>query len=217
MAGRRAGRLGALAARGGAGAGPRGLAGGAGGSWWGRLAAGVGLGGGGQGVARLTWGQYAEQLSGARKMARLMGKLGEGSEVGARVSREERVTAAIAELVGRDCYDRAPLSPEQALSLAETAGVRPHEVAAAVQKFAAAQRLMAEIKRVEDEGGEVPKDPEKLKELMGWDETQGAGHREWGAPVIEEVGQSKAPVGRNAPCPCGSGKKYKKCCLKIAR
>lgn len=21
-------------------------------------------------------------------------------------------------------------------------------------------------------------------------------------------------VGRNAPCPCGSGKKYKKCCLK---
>ncbi|EMF0406572.1 SEC-C domain-containing protein [Enterococcus durans] len=21
-------------------------------------------------------------------------------------------------------------------------------------------------------------------------------------------------VGRNSPCPCGSGKKYKKCCLK---
>ncbi len=21
-------------------------------------------------------------------------------------------------------------------------------------------------------------------------------------------------IGRNAPCPCGSGKKYKKCCLK---
>lgn len=20
-------------------------------------------------------------------------------------------------------------------------------------------------------------------------------------------------IGRNAPCPCGSGKKYKKCCL----
>jgi len=23
-----------------------------------------------------------------------------------------------------------------------------------------------------------------------------------------------AKVGRNAPCPCGSGKKYKKCCLR---
>ena len=22
-----------------------------------------------------------------------------------------------------------------------------------------------------------------------------------------------AKIGRNAPCPCGSGKKYKKCCL----
>jgi hypothetical protein len=22
-------------------------------------------------------------------------------------------------------------------------------------------------------------------------------------------------IGRNAPCPCGSGKKYKKCCLKL--
>lgn len=27
-----------------------------------------------------------------------------------------------------------------------------------------------------------------------------------------------AAIGRNAPCPCGSGKKYKKCCaLKPAR
>jgi preprotein translocase subunit SecA len=24
---------------------------------------------------------------------------------------------------------------------------------------------------------------------------------------------SKAKVGRNDPCPCGSGKKYKKCCI----
>jgi len=25
--------------------------------------------------------------------------------------------------------------------------------------------------------------------------------------------QSNSKVGRNDPCPCGSGKKYKKCCL----
>lgn len=24
----------------------------------------------------------------------------------------------------------------------------------------------------------------------------------------------KAPAGRNNPCPCGSSKKFKKCCLK---
>ncbi len=26
--------------------------------------------------------------------------------------------------------------------------------------------------------------------------------------------QSAGSTGRNDPCPCGSGKKYKKCCLK---
>lgn len=29
------------------------------------------------------------------------------------------------------------------------------------------------------------------------------------------VTKKKQTIGRNAPCPCGSGKKYKKCCLGI--
>lgn len=38
-------------------------------------------------------------------------------------------------------------------------------------------------------------------------------------PFTGSCYRSKAPrrvtkVGRNDPCPCGSGKKYKKCCLK---
>ncbi|MDF2881160.1 MAG: hypothetical protein K0R54_1717 [Clostridiaceae bacterium] len=38
-------------------------------------------------------------------------------------------------------------------------------------------------------------------------------HNEWGASktVVKE-----ARIGRNDPCPCGSGKKYKKCCGKNA-
>lgn len=31
---------------------------------------------------------------------------------------------------------------------------------------------------------------------------------------LEEAGKSSPTVGRNAPCPCGSGKKFKKCCGK---
>ena len=31
-------------------------------------------------------------------------------------------------------------------------------------------------------------------------------------PVASSVAQNHH-VGRNAPCPCGSGKKFKKCCL----
>lgn len=30
---------------------------------------------------------------------------------------------------------------------------------------------------------------------------------------LESVSSARTEVGRNDPCPCGSGKKYKKCCL----
>lgn len=33
--------------------------------------------------------------------------------------------------------------------------------------------------------------------------------KEWNEPI-----RSEKKIGRNDPCPCGSGKKYKKCCLK---
>jgi uncharacterized protein YchJ len=45
-----------------------------------------------------------------------------------------------------------------------------------------------------------------------------------GQPLVEEDGRlvhapptpvrTEQKVGRNDPCPCGSGKKYKHCCLK---
>lgn len=33
-------------------------------------------------------------------------------------------------------------------------------------------------------------------------------------PIPETYKRPERKVGRNEPCPCGSGKKYKKCCLK---
>jgi tetratricopeptide (TPR) repeat protein len=48
-----------------------------------------------------------------------------------------------------------------------------------------------------------------------WHSVEGA--RKWLASALaEELGASYRPtrrVGRNEPCPCGSGKKYKRCCL----
>ena len=32
------------------------------------------------------------------------------------------------------------------------------------------------------------------------------------APVVKPIVREAPKVGRNDPCPCGSGKKYKKCC-----
>jgi hypothetical protein len=33
------------------------------------------------------------------------------------------------------------------------------------------------------------------------------------APLVEQVIRAEPKIGRNEPCPCGSGKKYKKCCM----
>lgn len=49
--------------------------------------------------------------------------------------------------------------------------------------------------------GEIPA---RLTALYAWRERQGV-------PVVETT-VPVAKVGRNDPCPCGSGKKYKKCC-----
>lgn len=33
-------------------------------------------------------------------------------------------------------------------------------------------------------------------------------------PPVQPIHKEAAETGRNDPCPCGSGKKYKKCCGK---
>lgn len=35
-----------------------------------------------------------------------------------------------------------------------------------------------------------------------------------GVTTYTPVAGKSAPVGRNAPCPCGSGRKFKKCCRR---
>ncbi len=51
--------------------------------------------------------------------------------------------------------------------------------------------------------GELPTIPHAIAVRVPWSEVRAA--------PITRSGQK---VGRNDPCPCGSGKKYKKCCLK---
>ena len=47
------------------------------------------------------------------------------------------------------------------------------------------------------------------------DEEQGGEGNEIGeGEKIEPIRNRKERIGRNAPCPCGSGKKYKNCCMR---
>jgi preprotein translocase subunit SecA len=55
-------------------------------------------------------------------------------------------------------------------------------------------------------------EPQKMKEIQRPREQQltysGSGEPQKKKPVK----RADKKIGRNAPCPCGSGKKYKKCC-----
>lgn len=44
-----------------------------------------------------------------------------------------------------------------------------------------------------------------------WETTGPGSQKTWTDRVIREIHYTP---GRNEPCPCGSGKKYKKCCMK---
>lgn len=41
---------------------------------------------------------------------------------------------------------------------------------------------------------------------------EGEGHHDHSVPKVTTVVRDRAKIGRNDPCHCGSGKKYKKCC-----
>lgn len=50
--------------------------------------------------------------------------------------------------------------------------------------------------------------PEYIEALHAWR----VAHHDTAVPPLSSILQAGSKVGRNDPCPCGSGKKYKKCC-----
>jgi hypothetical protein len=58
--------------------------------------------------------------------------------------------------------------------------------------------------------------PEMLRSVVDASDS-GQGFLPW-VPPAAMLSQGRAPkVGRNEPCPCGSGKKFKKCCIGAAQ
>lgn len=78
-----------------------------------------------------------------------------------------------------------------------------------IRKAIADGTLDAEQLRREIQAAEGPSDALKSS-LLSEIEDAARGQVKPTAP------SPKSPVGRNAPCPCGSGKKYKKCCGRSA-
>jgi uncharacterized protein len=92
-----------------------------------------------------------------------------------------------------------------------------------VSKRSLVERLVAPLLALlpgDDEPGEEDLTPEQRSELI--DALPFVMHATWSFwhdaphPLLEVQRERTAKVGRNDPCPCGSGKKYKRCCGAVA-
>jgi hypothetical protein len=151
--------------------------------------------------------------------------------------REERIYQLLVEALQRDLMDGIP-----AMHLADYGDPRALPIlsrALDLYEFSTSETMMANHAIIELEdairrlGGTLsPEQQEKVQRIRGQDRPQrerflalldaavgrmdletspvrGARALRSAAPPPRAVGK----VGRNAPCPCGSGLKYKKCCL----
>ncbi len=75
------------------------------------------------------------------------------------------------------------------------------------------QRLLFESERAEQEQRRLLLEQERLKREL---REANAKEQSLRRQLAEEESQSlfRGKIGRNDPCPCGSGKKFKKCCIK---
>jgi preprotein translocase subunit SecA len=112
---------------------------------------------------------------------------------------EEIMTAVEADTVKR-LFRVVPARPVETVPSAEAA--RRLEPAAPVLAGGVPQRRPASSARVEQKAS--------VSAYSGAPGPEGA--PDPGAGKVRQVVRTEPKVGRNDPCPCGSGKKYKKCC-----
>lgn len=75
------------------------------------------------------------------------------------------------------------------------------------------QRFIDIAKRMEKDGVDF-KNIRQMKKWMKAHEAELKQQQMADGPKVETVVHDGPRIGRNDPCPCGSGKKYKKCCGK---
>lgn len=75
------------------------------------------------------------------------------------------------------------------------------------------QRFIDIAKRMEKDGVDF-KSIRQMKKWMKEHEAELKAEQAGQMPKVETVVHEGPRIGRNDPCPCGSGKKYKKCCGK---
>ena len=189
-------------------AGARGLAAEAGGGWgeslggaWDRAKARLGLKA--EAEEALTFKAYAAQMRRARQMGSLASRAAGQYDSGTQklLEFQERIADEIADVAGPLASEAGDLSPEQRAGIARKLDCDLAEVENCLRKHAWAKDAVRKVNELKARGEAAPKTFEELNALVGGD---------WKGEPPPPVRSAK--VRRNAPCPCGSGKKHKKCC-----
>jgi len=90
----------------------------------------------------------------------------------------------------------------------------PMDYQKAMEGLEIMQSAMAQGKRLDEASQLIPESilPHVLKLLQA--DMEGSLPLPAYRKPTSSIMRTGIKVGRNAPCPCGSGKKFKKCCLK---
>ena len=108
-----------------------------------------------------------------------------------------------------------PREPEKEVSIADRLEKEIDSLPAAfknkLQDPAIKEKFMSIARRMEADGVNF----KSIRQMKKWMKEHEAELRAEGnpeQPKVETVVHEGPKIGRNDPCPCGSGKKYKKCC-----
>lgn len=151
---------------------------------------------------------------------------------GADVHHDPRVEQALADLVappGGGPHVRAHSLARRLVDAGrDTAGVGHHlHAAIALREHRAVDALAAANAAVAIEGDQGPAaalvarliadSGDAAGALERWRRIPEAPHRDLHVGMLTRIVAPHTSVGRNDPCPCGSGRKYKQCCLRAPK
>jgi len=144
---------------------------------------------------------YLQQMKTAAKMGGLAG-FARGQVAQATAKALHRQVEILEGLSAQERERLHELEPRAKTRLVQNLGCSPKEVEDVVRKFIATRNVFAKVGQLRKEGKPMPQSFEELSNLVGLE------------PPADTGQQKGVGISRNAPCPCGSGKKFKRCCGK---
>ncbi len=109
--------------------------------------------------------------------------------------------------------EEVPPTPPQSIAdkLEKEIDALPDMFKSQLKDPAIKEKFMSIARRMEADGVNF----KSIRQMKKWMKDHEAELRKEGNPAqprVETVVHEGPKIGRNDPCPCGSGKKYKKCC-----